>query len=101
MTKLYAFEISNFSSSKVPSVVFLNACSSARQDDVGLSEDANNLASAFISAGIPLFIGPLWRVNDDDAAFLASNFYLNAILGFTIGESLRIARDEVKRRYFR
>ena len=93
--RLYASQITNaMTINRTPRVVFLNACDSAKQDKTRYLEDANGLASAFISNGIPLFIGPMWPVHDLDAAQFATRFYSNTILGFTVGESLRIARNE-------
>ena len=62
--------------------------------------DVFGLASAFLDHGVSVFIGPLWRIDDYIAAQTARIFYDQLLRERqTVGEALRRAKSESKRRY--
>jgi CHAT domain-containing protein len=71
--RLTAEEVSAFDLRKVRLVV-LSACSTIRSD-LGRSGGFSGLAGSFLSARAGGVLGILWRVDDDRAAFLMSEFY--------------------------
>jgi CHAT domain-containing protein len=75
---------------------FFNACDSGRIG-WGLSGLAG-WADRLISSGASLFLGPLWKVEDDAAARFALNFYRHLVAGeATAAEALYQARSEARR----
>jgi CHAT domain-containing protein len=59
--------------------------------------DVYGLASAFLDHGASVFIGPLWRINDNVAARVARTFYQHMLKERqTVGEALRLAKVEAK-----
>jgi hypothetical protein len=87
-------------------LVFLNACESgttANEEEpqtIGyMQEQAEGLASAFIYGGARGCVGSLWPIYDIPAADFAVHFYNNVVRGFMIGEALRLARLEIKKKY--
>jgi hypothetical protein len=87
-------------------LVFLNACESGRTANEqaprqagAVQEPAEGLASAFIYGGALGCVGSLWPVYDDAAAELAIHFYRQVLQEQTIGEAMRLARQEIRKRY--
>lgn len=98
--EIKAFEIARFIGNKSPAVVFLNACWSAeelRRPDA-YPAMIRGLGRTFIYAGVTAFLGYLVPVPDLSATALAVAFYGSLTGGQTIGESLRLARLELKDR---
>jgi len=87
-------------------LVFLNACSSARQGDreangwqVGYTgPQAEGLASAFISGGAAGFLGAQWPIFDAGSRDFAITFYHALLDGAATGEALQTARSRVRDR---
>ena len=74
---------------------FFNVCHSGRLgwDLTGLGGWADRL----ISGGAGLFLGPLWKVEDQTAAKMAQRFYEGLLSGETVAEAARQARIEARR----
>jgi hypothetical protein len=77
--------------------VFLNACRVARQEPswTGLGGWAQAWAGRCWSP----FIGPLWKVTDQPAAFLAETFYGRLAAGATVGRAMTEARLATRQRW--
>ncbi len=85
-------------------LVFLNACSSAREESIGeityVSEaDLYGLVSACLLGGALGVVGALWPIYDTSAAQLAATFYEHFLTGERIGDALRLARQATKNKY--
>ena len=86
-------------------IVFLNACSSARQGEaqqqgweVGYTgPQAEGLASAFISGGAAGFLGAQWPIFDAGSLDFAVTFYKTLLNGSSSGEAMQEARSTVRR----
>ena len=86
-----------------PWLVFANACEAAMdgQSPKIYQTDVFGLASAFLDNGVGVFIGPLWRIDDAVAGGIAQAFYYQLLKERqTVGESLRYAKTQAKRRHF-
>jgi hypothetical protein len=87
-------------------LVFLNACESGRaaneQDVLATSymgKPAEGLASALLDGGAMACVGALWPVYDDAAAEFAVSFYRYLLMGHLIGEALRRARVDSRKKH--
>jgi len=86
-------------------VVFLNGCETGSVQNVDrrpptdgtVTTHAQGLASAFLYGGALGCIGNLWPVDDTAAADFAIDFYRNLIGGHTIGKSMLLARQTLRR----
>lgn len=80
-----------------PWLIFANACGA------GMVEAANHyqgevygMAEACIRAGVNAFVAPLWKVHDESARMLASEFYRRLLLEHaSVGVALQQARIHV------
>ncbi len=86
-------------------IVFLNACSSARQGDSTsqagwevryTGPQAEGLASAFIAGGAAGFLGAQWPIFDEGSRDFALAFYRALLDGTATGDALRLARAAVR-----
>jgi CHAT domain-containing protein len=98
--------------STLPTLVFLNACQSARirkaeanrQDPVFNTTRRQQMvqtvsvAEAFLRGGLKLFLGTYWPVGDDAAMNFSSVFYTNIIEQKPIGVAVHKAREAVEQR---
>lgn len=77
--------------------VFLNACHSGRTGDevVGLGGWPRRLAEH----GAGGVLGPLWAIDSEEAAAFAGLFYDHFFRGRTLGESVRLARLDLRDRF--
>jgi pimeloyl-ACP methyl ester carboxylesterase len=98
--------------SRLPALVFFNACESARTitkragkklakpetaklaDE--LLEKNVGLAEAFLRGGVANYVGTFWEVGDAGAVTFAKTFYTKLLSGETIGDSLLRARNDVR-----
>jgi tetratricopeptide (TPR) repeat protein len=91
------------STSSLPSLVFSNACSSARVHldfiDLDYQKRNYNLASAFLFSGTRHYIGTIRRIEDPLSFTFSKEFYTQLILGKSVGESLRLARLRLIKEY--
>jgi len=97
---LTAQNIENMSGSgALPSLIFPNACQSARTSQWDINQDKNStsfgMVNSFIKAGVNHYIGTLWDIMDEPGSQFALKFYNNLFNGKTIGESVRDARFEL------
>ena len=89
---------------ELPSLVFFNACESARirggQQDTAAPDqqgrDSAGFAEAFLRGGVANFIGTYWNVGDAAALRIATGFYSRIIDGDPIGKALLEARRDVE-----
>ncbi len=83
-------------------LVFLNACASAREHQGPASGSweatVSSVAYAFLFGGAVAVVGTLADVSDRHAATLAEAFYRRVLEPVPIGEALRDARAECRRR---
>jgi CHAT domain-containing protein len=99
--------------SRLPALVFFNACESARvrggrgrkraKAPAGKSRDRHlednvGLAEAFMRGGVANFLGTYWPVGDAAAEAFARSFYDDILAGRTIGEALTNGRAIVKKK---
>lgn len=80
----------------LPSLVFSNACYSAKvspeSGDLEFKERNFSLASAFLFSGVRHYIGSIRRLDDESSLLFAREFYHQIISGKSIGEGVRLAR---------
>lgn len=86
-------------SSKMPAIVFSNACHSARTEQWQPGNDSFGLANAFLRAGVTYYIGTFWEVLDEPSTLFACEFYTFLFSGKSIGEAVRRARMKLKQSY--
>ncbi len=90
-------------SSALPSMIFANACQSARaSSDILDSHSQSNiysLAQAFLFAGARHYMGSFWRLDDDFSAEFAEEFYNQISNTQSIGKAVRLARLRLFNRY--
>jgi CHAT domain-containing protein len=77
-------------------LVFFNACHSGRLGFTLLG--LGSWGAELIRLGCGAFVGSLWPVRDESAVVFAECFYRSLANGAPIGESVRLAREEVRRR---
>jgi len=87
----------------LPSLVFSNACQSSEVGEWRVDEHSEEtifgLANAFLAAGVQHYIGTFWSILDEPGAHFAHAFYNELIGGGSVGKSMRVARDDVAKRY--
>jgi len=80
----------------LPSLIFSNACQSARTEEWGVKkyfhDEIFGMANAFVLAGVKHYIGTFWEILDEPSKKLALQFYRHLIAGKSTGEALRLAR---------
>ena len=83
----------------MPSLVFSNACQSARTEEWALREyfqdEIFGLANAFILSGVKHYVGTFWEILDEPSRHFALEFYKNLLSDMTVGEAMRLARMEL------
>ncbi len=87
----------------LPSLVFSNACHSAKalsgSLDAHYQRKSYSLASAFLFSGVRHYIGTIRKVEDQAGLIFAREFYSRLIIGKTVGEALRLARLKLLQEY--
>jgi len=87
----------------MPTLIFSNACQSARTEDWTIQENFQNeifgLANAFILAGVKHYVGTFWEILDDPSRRFALEFYKHLLAGWTMGEAMREARLALIKEY--
>ena len=90
-------------SAGLPSIIFVNACQSARTANNLLDLQAQNniygLASAFLFAGVRHYLGSFWRVEDKKSGEFAEEFYSQVANAQSIGKAVRSARLRLFHQY--
>src|SRR5215510_3174864 len=92
----------------LPSLVFFNACESARvrkrveRESAHVSKNLKQriersvgLAEAFLRGGVANYIGTYWPVGDESAKDFADVFYSRLLAGDTLAEAIRKGRASV------
>jgi hypothetical protein len=91
----------------LPSLMFFNACETARVRGIDASAAAPataaqvvqggvGFAEALLRGGIANFIGTYWPVHDDTASTFSANFYAQLLQGATLNDALLKSRSSVK-----
>lgn len=96
---LKAHEIRKIIANTPPKIIFANSCESAKENEwsgYGYSGRNVGIAGACVLGGTSGYIGAFWRVPDDSAALLASEFYRNILSGDTLGMSLTKAKRTLR-----
>jgi class 3 adenylate cyclase/CHAT domain-containing protein len=87
----------------MPSLIFSNACQSARTEEWVLKEHFQDeifgLAHAFLMSGVKHYVGTFWEILDEPGRRFALEFYKYLLSGLTAGEAMRQARLSLIRRY--
>ncbi len=90
-------------SAPLPSLVFSNACYSAKNEldltRASFREKNYSLASAFLFSGVRHYIGSIRRLDDESSLSFAREFYHHLVIGRSVGESMRLARLKLCREY--
>ena len=80
----------------MPSLVFSNACQSARTEKWSLKENYHSeifgLANAFLLSGVKHYVGTFCEIPDEAGCQFALQFYDNLRRGKSTGEAVRLAR---------
>jgi hypothetical protein len=82
----------------MPSLVFSNACQSARTHEWDTPHDHGHsfgLANAFILSGTRHYVGTVWEISDSSGSQFALEFYQALLSGLSIGASIRQARNKL------
>lgn len=72
-------------------IIVLAACDTFHGDTMPI-EGMPSVVRAFLYAGVPTVVGTLWRIDDDDAAWLFANFYRELSAGHPAAAALRSAQ---------
>lgn len=80
-----------------PSIMFMNACTSAREGKLAdeyeyLGYESAGFASMMLNNGIRSYLGTLWNVFDTSASTFSNEFYKRVLENQTIGSALTDAR---------
>jgi len=90
-------------SGPLPTLVFSNACESAKiyfsAPDYNYQKNTHSLASAFLFSATRHYIGLIWKVEDRVSLVFAETFYLYLFNGHSVGSSLRQARLELLKKF--
>ncbi len=89
----------------LPTLVFSNACYSAKVDKDSFDADCQgktySLASAFLFSGVRHYIGSIRKIEDPISLKFAKEFYANLISGKSVGECVRLSRLNLIKEYGR
>lgn len=87
----------------LPSLVFSNACYSAKADldfiGSDYQEENYSLAQAFLFSGVRQYVGTMRKIEDSISLVFAKEFYANLISGNSVGEALRLSRKKLIKEY--
>jgi prenyltransferase beta subunit len=92
---IYASQLSWLFQKGVPSVIFLNACSTARDSTDEANEHERQMSGMIkqlLNIGVQSVIGSLWPIHDIISATIATEFYINLMQGMNLGEALQSAK---------
>jgi CHAT domain-containing protein len=77
-------------------LVFLNACETAKVDDIrNAVRGSTSLAHRILGSGIRGFVSNRWEVGDDSAAAFAISLYHSLAQGRPLGAAMIKARQEL------
>lgn len=90
-------------STSLPSIIFANACQSARVTNNLLDSQAQSnvysLAQEFLFAGVRHYLGTFWRIEDNLSGEFAEEFYSQVTNAQSIGQAVRLARLRLFNKY--
>lgn len=81
----------------MPSLIFSNACQSARTD--AWEAGYFGLANAFLYSGVRHYIGTFWEIRDQSGSDFALEFYRHLFSGKSVGESVKESRQALTEKY--
>lgn len=81
-----------------PLLIYANSCDSARSSSNDRQGYVSALYQAFLSQGVPHYIGTIAPIPDEPSRTFASKFYQRLVHGATIGEALAEARQALAQR---
>ena len=91
------------SSNPLPTLIFSNACESAKTGEwkIGpkFEDKIYGLANAFLLAGAKYYIGTFWKVADEASSVFALEFYKRLASGISIGEAVKLSREALRKRF--
>jgi len=97
---LTAIDIDRMSgSSSMPSLIFSNACQSARTQQWAHEAMSFDLANAFMRAGVKHYLGTFWEIPDQASTIFSQIFYQELFSGKTIGKAMKLAREKCMKSY--
>ena len=83
-------------SASMPTMVFANACQSARTErwllDNAFEHRIFGLANAFLLAGVKHYIGTFWEILDEPGSLFAIEFYKQLFSGNSVGKAVLNSR---------
>ena len=83
----------------MPSLIFANACQSARtgewRQEAYYPNQVFGLANAFLLAGVRHYIGTFWEISDTTSSYFALHLYRHMFSGCSVGEAVRKARADL------
>jgi len=89
--------------SAMPSLIFSNACQSARTEEWTLKmhfeDEIFGLANSFLLSGVKHYVGTFWDISDEQSSHFALEFYKYLLSGMTIGEALQQSRLALIKEY--
>jgi tetratricopeptide (TPR) repeat protein len=87
----------------MPSLVFSNACQSAKDSDTLVADDYQmktyGMAAAFLFSGVRHYIGAIQRIQDPVSLTYAREFYQMLRRGRSVGEAVRQSRMRLVRNH--
>lgn len=92
---IYASQFSWLFQKGIPSLIFLNACSTAMDSGGETTPEEvqmSGMIRQLMNIGVQSVIGSLWPMHDIVSATIATEFYRNLMHGMTLGESLQSSR---------
>lgn len=87
----------------MPWLVFSHGCQTGRSENWQLSDSYEHrvfgLANAYLLAGVQHYIGTFWEILDEPSSVFAKSFYRFITIGESMGEAVRLARQEIIEHY--
>ncbi|QTA84783.1 CHAT domain-containing protein [Desulfonema magnum] len=87
----------------MPSLIFSNACQSARTEGWNIKEHFHDeifgLANAFVLSGVKHYVGTFWEILDEPSRRFALEFYQELLSGRSAGAAVRHAREMLIKEY--
>jgi len=90
-------------SGSLPALIFSNTCNNSQGNSILVSSAYQminyDLASAFLFSGVRHYIGSIRRIEDNTSLIFALEFYRQLVSGLSLGESLRLSRLRLVKKY--
>ena len=83
----------------MPTLVFANACQSARSGPRPPRQDVQtrffDMANAFLISGVKHYLGTFWEIPDEQSRYFALSFYESLFEGASVGAAVLAARRKI------